>query len=62
MLGILDVWIDTKWDQRRWELALLSDKPVETYQQMAQQAKDDKNTPVIDELSEAEKAWLRNTG
>lgn len=62
MLEILDVWIENKWDNRRWELALKSDKPIENYQEMVRTARDEKNSVSIDDLSEEEKNWLRNTG
>lgn len=62
MLAILDIWIEKKWDQRRWDIALRTDKPVETYQEMVRQAREDKDSVAIDDLSEQERNWLRNSG
>ena len=62
MLNILDVWIETKWDARRWELALLSDKPVEVYQQMLADHRAEETSVKIDDLSQQEQDWLRNSG
>jgi hypothetical protein len=62
MLNILDVWIENKWDQRRWDLALTTEKPVDTYKQMVEESRSVENSPSIDSLPQAEKDWLRNTG
>jgi hypothetical protein len=61
MLNILDTWIEAKWDVRRWDIALRTEKPVETYQQMieASRSADDHS---IDDLSQEERDWLRNSG
>lgn len=61
MLAILDKWIEMKWDARRWELALKADKPVEVYQAMVAEAKSAEETPKVDDLSQQEQDWLRNT-
>jgi hypothetical protein len=62
MLSILGVWIEAKWDVRRWELALRTDKPVEVYQEMLADKRADENAPKISELSQQEQDWLRNSG
>lgn len=62
MLDILDRWIEMKWDTRRWDLAMKTDKPVETYQTMIAELKSAESGPKINELSQAEQDWLRNSG
>lgn len=57
----MDQLIDEKWDQRHWEVALRSDKPVETYTAIKSDIKSQKDSVSVDDLSKEQRDWLRST-
>lgn len=57
----MDQLIEEKWDQRHWDVALRSEKPVETYTTIKSDIKSKKESVPVDELSKEERDWLRST-
>ena len=51
-----------KWDERHWQFALKSDKPVQTYQEIKSDIASQKNSIDVSQLSKEEQDWLRNAG
>lgn len=50
-----------KWEQRRWELALKSDKPVEAFAEQERHAKAGESGESVDDLPPEEQGWYRAT-
>jgi hypothetical protein len=56
----MEQYIDDKWDQRNWELALATDKPVENYHKSVEERNQAMNAVNIDELTKEQQDWLRS--
>lgn len=63
MLNIIDELIDRKWDERHWDISMLSkDKaPTEVYAQIKADLKSAKETTPIDDLPPEQRDWYRST-
>jgi len=57
---MMEQLIDDRWDERNWQLALTTDKPVELYLKSVKERKEAKSSVNIDELSKEQQDWLRS--
>ena len=53
--------IEDLWDERHFQLAMKSDKPMEAYSEIRSNVRSLKDTPTIDELPPEEQAWFRSS-
>jgi len=56
----MEQYIEDKWDQRHWELALITPKPVENYLKSVEDRKLAKDSVSIDDLPQDQQDWLRS--
>lgn len=61
MLNIIDVIVDEKWDQRHWDVALKSDKPVDVYSDIKANLRAEKEATNVDDLPPEQRDWYRST-
>jgi hypothetical protein len=53
--------IEEKWDERNWQLALQTEKPVENYLKTVEQRNMAKGGSSIDDLTKEQQDWYRST-
>jgi len=61
MIIILEQYIEDKWDERSWQLALSSEKPVEAYLKSVEERRLAKSAVSIDDMPKEQQDWLRST-
>lgn len=57
----MDQLIEDRWDDRHWDVAMKSDKPLTTYSELKDSIKLSKNEIPLDERPKAEQDWYRST-
>lgn len=57
---MMEQYIEDKWDDRHWELALTTEKPVENYLKSVEERRLAKSSVSIDDMPKEQQDWLRS--
>jgi hypothetical protein len=62
VMAVMAEYIDQLWDQRGWEISLLSKNPVEVYNEQIARQQANENAVQPHELDEHTQSWLKAVG